>query len=231
MVFDLSEDYFDSYYFEELKQLNRDIAETNIKKVKIIHDAYNKKIKEAKENKKKVQHPNIASIQEIQNEYRGLFKKTDRNGKLITSQDRGYHLENLIMKIAKRENLQVTRPFKIKGEQIDGDLKFEGEHYLVEAKWHDKQTASNDLYQFAYKTEGKLYGRGLFISINGFSTESVEALTIGKAVRTILIDGTDFMHVVEDRISFSELLDHKIKAAQTAGLIYYDAVMQKSKIQ
>ena len=71
-------------------------------------------------------------------------------------------------------------------------IKCDGEHYIIEAKWHDKWSASDSLYQFAAKVEGKMYGRGVFISVNGFSPDSVQALTTGKALRTILVDGGGF---------------------------------------
>jgi hypothetical protein len=61
----------------------------------------------------------------------------------------------------------------VQGEQIDGAVKFEGEHYLLEAKWHDKSAANEPVYQFAGKVEGKMYGRGIFVSVHGFSNEVV----------------------------------------------------------
>ena len=91
--------------------------------------------------------------------------------------------------------------FKIVGEQIDGAIKYDGEHYIIEAKWHDKWSASDDLYQFAAKVEGKMYGRGIFISINGFSPDSVQALTTGKALKTILVDGGDLVLIIENMYS------------------------------
>lgn len=127
-------------------------------------------------------------------------------------------------------NLEVTEPFKVKGEQIDGAIKYDGEHYLVEAKWQEKAASNEPVYQFAAKVEGKMYGRGLFISINGFSENVVQSLVIGKAIRTIFLDGGDLVLALEDQISFSALLDCKIKAAQTRGLIYIDPITLQSKI-
>lgn len=93
--------------------------------------------------------------------------------------------------LAVLEGLTTTESFSfnIVGEQIDGAVKHDGEHYIIEAKWQEKPVASNALYQFAYKVEGKMYGRGIFISINGFSTDSVEALKKGKSLKSILVDG------------------------------------------
>ena len=86
------------------------------------------------------------------------------------------------------------------------------------------------MYQFAGKVEGKFYGRGLFISINGFSTNVIKSFVIGKALKTIFIDGADIIMVLEGFLTFNEMLDQKIKAAQTRGEIYFDAFTKKSKL-
>lgn len=81
--------------------------------------------------------------------------------------------------------MSFSEPFKLNGEQLDGSLKLDEENYLVEAKWHDSLTASDALYHFAYKVEGKMYGRGLFIAINGYSRDAVKALIAGKSMSSI----------------------------------------------
>ncbi len=80
-------------------------------------------------------------------------------GKTVGSK-RGYELEDILQSLAKLYFLDVTEPFRVNGEQIDGSIKFEGEHYLIEAKWQDKASANEPVYQFAGKIEGKMYGRG-----------------------------------------------------------------------
>jgi hypothetical protein len=41
-------------------------------------------------------------------------------------------------------------------------VKYDGEHYMVEAKWQEASAANEGVYQFSMKVEGKMYGRGLF---------------------------------------------------------------------
>jgi hypothetical protein len=74
-----------------------------------------------------------------------------------------------------------------------------------------------------------MYGRGIFVSIHGFSELVVQSLTAGKAIRTIFVDGADLVLVLEGIVDFTQMLDRKIKAAQTKGLIYVDAVSGKPK--
>ncbi len=159
-----------------------------------------------------------------------MFSGKDQDGKEINNQRRGYLFEEFLKKVFLNEGIEVTEPFKIVGEQIDGSIKYDGEHYIIEAKWHDKWSASDGLYQFAAKVEGKMYGRGIFISVNGFSPDSVQALTIGKALRTILIDGGDLVLITEGIYTLKEMLDNKIKAAQTMGRIYVDATNLNGKV-
>ena len=91
--------------------------------------------------------------------------------------------------------------------------------------------ASNSLYQFAKKTDGKMYGRGFFISVNGFSSDSVKALVVGKAINTMLVDGEDLVLITEERYTLKELLDSKMKAAQTMGRIYVHIADLTDKIK
>jgi hypothetical protein len=115
------------------------------------------------------------------------------------------------------------------GEQIDGALKLDGEHYLLEAKWQDAAASNEPLYQFAGKILGKMYGRGFFISINGFSDYVVRSLVHGKAINCILIDGADLIPILDGHIGFAEMLDKKVHAAQTRGLIYVHVLSGAAK--
>ena len=127
------------------------------------------------------------------------------SGKL-RPQERGYKLEELLRELAKAEGLEVTGAFRCNGEQIDGGLKYEGENYLLEAKWHDRSASTEPLYGFASKVEGKMYGRGIFVSINGFMPDPVAALTQGKAIKTVLVDGEDLILVLENHLSLTKSL-------------------------
>lgn len=203
MLKELTEwNYFDPYYFQKLNKLSESEAKRNIS----------------------------ISINELKEIFLNLFSGKDQNGKEINAQRRGYLFEKFLKKLFLNEGIEVTEPFKIVGEQIDGSIKYDGEHYIIEAKWHDKWSASDSLYQFAAKVEGKMYGRGVFISVNGFSPDSVQALTTGKALRTILVDGGDLVPITEGMYTLREMLDNKIKAAQTMGRIYVDSTNLADKV-
>jgi hypothetical protein len=218
---------FDPYYFDKLRKLNQADAERSIMHLKQLQEIRDHKIKEerkARAAKEAVAQSPKQTINELKDKYISLIQGSE------SSQKRGYELESMLQELGKLANLDVTEPFRVNGEQIDGAIKFEGEHYLVEAKWQDKASANEPVYQFVGKIEGKFYGRGVFISVNGFSENVVSSLVHGKAIKTIFVDGEDLIMVLEGFQSFSEMLDKKIKAAQTRGEIYVNAITNKNKI-
>ncbi|MDQ3565532.1 MAG: restriction endonuclease [Pseudomonadota bacterium] len=102
---------------------------------------------------------------------------------------------------------------------------------IIEAKWHDSAASNKPVYQFVGKVEGKMYGRGLFISIQGFSENVVQSVVRGKALRTVFVDGEGLVLVLEEHLSFIQMIDRKVKAAQIKGLIYVNPVSSQSKIR
>ncbi|MFD1849419.1 restriction endonuclease [Oceanobacillus bengalensis] len=225
--------HFDPYFFKTLKKLDESEAKRNISHLKQLQEIRDSKLKqqrELRERKDKEIYTKKNTLEELHNEFINLYQGKNTSGNSVSLQQRGYLLEDFLRKLSIHESLIISDPIRLRGEQIDGTIKYDGENYIMEAKWQDNLTASNALYQFAYKVEGKLYGRGIFISINGFSNDSVEALVKGKALNTILVDGADIILVVEGLFSFKEILDRKIKAAQTMGKIYIDVNTMKDKI-
>ena len=218
--------YFDSYYFDKINKLDRAQAQRNILKLKQMIEARNAATNSRRsdnvkdQNKRKAQ----ADLSSLHAEFQRLF------GTSMSVQERGRLFEKFLKDIFERNAIKMGDPFRLDGEQIDGTFKFEGENYIVEAKWHDQSTSTGDLYKFAYKVDGKMHGRGLFISVNGFSNESIRANVHGKHIKTILMDGEDISHVLEGRINLQSLLDFKIRAAQTRGEVYICAIRNKSKV-
>ena len=218
--------HFDPYYFDKLKKLNREDAQRAIEHLRQLEEIRDHEIKRKREERfrhEQISRQAKSSREALRDEYISLLQGS------LPPQKRGYALEQILQELAKLSNLEVTEPFRILGEQIDGAVKFDGEHYLIEAKWQDAAASNEPVYQLAGKVEGKFYGRGIFISVNGYSPLVVESLAKGKALKTVLIDGADVMLVLEGFLSFADLLDRKVKSAQTSGLIYVDPQTGKSK--
>jgi restriction endonuclease Mrr len=220
--------YFDPYYFEQQKTLKKEDAQRAIDHLKQLQEIRDSKIKEERKLRECLEKQLCEPSKKLK-ELNDLFISSFTNNS--NHQQRGYDLEKLLLDLARLNHLEVTEQFRVNGEQIDGAIKYDGEHYILEAKWQDKALSNEPIYQFASKVEGKMYGRGFFISINGFSENVISSLLQGKAIRTIFIDGADLMLVLEGHLSFSDMIDKKIKAAQTKGLIYIDAIAGNSKIK
>jgi hypothetical protein len=109
--------------------------------------------------------------------------------------------------------------FRNVGEQIDGSFRMDGSHYLMEAKWHNKETPASDLHSFQGKLNGKAsWTRGVFISWHGFSSEGLKAF--GNGNRIVCISGKDIHQCLKSRIPFPVLLEAKLRHASETGQCY-----------
>jgi Restriction endonuclease len=139
-------------------------------------DTYHKLQKQRKERERKEAAAKApqTTMPELKAKYIALLQGEVEGAK------RGYVLEEVLQSLSKLSDLETTEPFRVNGEQIDGAVKYDGEHYLIEAKWQDKAASNEPVYQFASKIEGKMYGRGIFVSIHGYSDHVVSSLVAGK---------------------------------------------------
>ena len=128
-------------------------------------------------------------------------------------QKKGYMLEELINMLFQLYDISQLQSFRRNngGEQIDGAIKLEGWHYLVEMKWTTQLTDMSQL--------DSLYGKvsrsgkqtmGIFISINGWSSNVIPLMKQQPDKSIILIDGIDLRVVLAGDITLVELLQKKI---------------------
>ena len=134
--------------------------------------------------------------------------------------ERGYRLEALLEKLLLIDDLQPNISFRPVGEQIDGSFVLDSRVYLLEAKWQSERAPASSLYAFKGKVDGKLIGTvGIFIAINGFSTEAHDALRYGKELNVLLFDGDDLRTALH--WGFAEALRVKLRAAAELGTAFY----------
>jgi hypothetical protein len=152
-------------------------------------------------------------LDELKLTYLALVTDSDHQG-------RGFKLEKIIRQLFDIFDLDPKASFKIVGEQIDGAFTFDGTDYLFEAKWQKAMVKASDLDSLAGKLSRKLDNTlGLFLSMNGFSDDGLEAHTSGKRVM-LLMDGSDLMAVLEGRIELTESLLRKRRHASQTGNIF-----------
>lgn len=140
--------------------------------------------------------------------------------KSIDPQGRGYQLEKILRELFEIFDLDPRASFKIVGEQIDGAFTFETTDYLLEAKWQQQPVGVAELDALSGKLSRKLDNTlGLFLSVNGFSEDGVNAHSSSKRMM-LLMDGSDLMSVLEGRIDLIQLLLRKRREASETGNIY-----------
>lgn len=153
----------------------------------------------------------VAALMDLRDRFFALCTQTDR-------QAAGFALERLLNELFDYFGLDPKGSFKIVGEQIDGSFVLVFETYLAEAKWTAEPVGAADLYVFREKVEGKSAAtRGIFVSINGFSEEGVDALTRGKQPVFFLVDGADLAAVLQEHIELPDLLRRKQRVLAQEG--------------
>ena len=219
---------FDDYWFNKQQKLNLKEAKEKVLNLKEAKEKSVDKVREraAKQKERKEEHQKKFETME---EMRDAFKLISNDNS--NSQKRGYNFEKFLTKMVRFYGLKVTEGFRITGTQIDGSLKYEGENYNIEAKWHNRQLSDEPLFAFCAKQEINMYGRGIFISVNGITEGAVKILTMSSIKKTIVIDGEDIALVLNEMITFPEMLDKKIRAAQTQGKFYIHPITGIEKIK
>lgn len=213
---------YDSYWFTN-GSLDPKVAKKSVENLKKIMGKKTDQEKEVEEVRKRRDRANAIRVRNLKLEelnqcFKDLCKMQEE------AQKRGYELEKLLLDVFEFFGIKVETPFKLAGEQIDGSFNFQGNNYILEAKWQNQQSANNHLYTFAFKIESNtLYPRGVFLSISGFSEEAINRISHNKKPQLVLLDAADLILVLDGRIDLPTLLEEKIKLAQTRGEIYVNA--------
>lgn len=219
--------HFDDYWFRDRQTLDLETARKKIAALKIAKtehvDSARQRADElrAKEQAKKERHD---SLEEMRQDFEHVSLSSR------TPQERGHAFEKFLGKMARYFGMQVTGAFKIKGTQIDGTVKFDGENDNIEAKWEHHLMSDEPLLAFCHKLEINMHGRGIFISVNGYTAGTVSMLERASVKNTVLFDGEDITLVLCEMITFPDALDRKIHAAQTRGQFYINPITGKIKI-
>lgn len=134
---------------------------------------------------------------------------------------RGYELELLVSRLCHAYGLGYEPPKKQPGQQIDGVIRIDGKVLVLETRWRAEKANHGDIQTLSGKTRARLLGAlGLFISIEGFSSEGVDLwLQTGHQRNCILMHGSEFFKVVNGYIEWPEALRQMIDQALVSGEI------------
>ncbi|MHA6760039.1 restriction endonuclease [Streptacidiphilus sp. PAMC 29251] len=137
----------------------------------------------------------------------------------MTKQQRGVAFEHFLKEMLDQAGAQPRTAYRPTGEEIDGSFIFRGQIFLLEAKWHANTLPASTIYAFKGKVDGKLIGTiGVFISMSGYSKDTVEALRAGKTLNVILMDRGDIEAAV--RHGFNSIMSFKLRAAAEEGELF-----------
>ncbi len=135
--------------------------------------------------------------------------------------NRGFEFEKFLKDLFESHQLAPRSSFRLTGEQIDGSFELNSDVYLVEAKWHTKQTAQLDLLAFREKVESKsAWSRGLFVSNSGFTDDGLTAFARGRATNIIGMTGQDLFFILSGEISLIDTITQKARRAAETGEFY-----------
>jgi hypothetical protein len=133
-------------------------------------------------------------------------------------QKRGFAFERFLNELLAEFSLAPRGSFRLRGEQVDGSFEFEGNTYLVEAKWQSTPVGQAELLVFHGKVAGKAtWSRGLFISVGGFSADGLAAFSRGRPSNLVAMNGQDLYFILEGEMPLPEALRLKTRRAAETG--------------
>lgn len=140
-----------------------------------------------------------------------------------TPQRRGYLLEELIEELCIESQITVLSPFRAQNEQIDGAFMLGEITFLLECK----AVAGAVGLQAIDALFGKLSRRpentwGIFVSMEGFSSGIKSSVSEYPSKRILLITKSDLTQVIEERLTWSELLEERKSALSVRRLVIRD---------
>lgn len=139
----------------------------------------------------------------------------------LAPQERGYAFEKFLTTFFNAFDMQPRSPFRLVGEQIDGSIDFEGNIYLIEAKWQNALVGNAELLELHGKVGGKAtWSRGVFISYSGFSDDGLEAFSRGRPTNLIAVTGQDLFFVLDGGMSLDQMIRLKARRAAEEGRVY-----------
>ena len=202
---------------EEIEQLNEFIIKLDFKIPELWDPNFLRSLPSIKPEENKVA---TAKKETLKNTLPLLLKEL-LNLEKLASQKRGYAFEKFLNKLFNTFDMKARSPFRFVGEQIDGSIEFEGNIYLIEAKWQTVPVGNADLLVLHGKVGGKAsWSRGIFISYSSFTKEGLEAFSKGRSTNLIAVTGQDLYFILEGRMLLDQVISLKARLAAEEGRVY-----------
>ena len=201
----------------EIEQLNEFINKLGFKIPELWDPNFLRSLPSIKPEEDKV---TIAKKETLKNILPLLLKEL-LNLEKLASQKRGYAFEKFLNTLFNTFDMKARSPFRLVGEQIDGSIEFEGNIYLIEAKWQNVLVGNAELLALHGKVGGKAtWSRGIFISYSGFTQEGLEAFSKGRPTNLIAVTGQDLYFILEGGMPLDQMIRLKARLAAEEGRVY-----------
>ena len=202
---------------EEIEQLNEFINKLSFKILELWDPNFLRSLPSIKPEEDKVA---TAKKETLENTLPLLLNELLNLNKLAP-QERGYAFEKFLNTLFNTFDMKARPPFRLVGEQIDGSIEFEGNIYLIEAKWQNVPVGNADLLVLNGKVGGKAtWSRGIFISYSGFTPEGLEAFSKGRPTNLIAVTGQDLYFILEGGMPLDQMIRLKSRLAAEEGRVY-----------
>jgi hypothetical protein len=200
---------------EEIEQLNKIIARLSFK----IPELHDPNFLNSLPRANRPQSPDKSSS--VTSETLEQLKKELMELTNLPPQERGYRFEKFLGRLFEVFGLAPRSAFRLVGEQIDGSFQFQGDTYLVEAKWQNSPLGLKELLTFYGKVGGKAqWPRGLLISYSGFTQDGLEAFARGRQTNIICMDSTDLYYILHGNLDLRVVLEQKVRYAAETNRAY-----------
>ncbi|MCJ7446397.1 MAG: restriction endonuclease [Bacteroidales bacterium] len=202
---------------EEIEQLNEFINKLDFKIPELWNPNFLRSLPSIKPEEDKVA---TAKKETLKNTLPLLLNELLNLNKLAP-QERGYAFEKFLNILFNTFDMKARSPFRLVGEQIDGSIEFEGNTYLIEAKWQNALVGIADLLVLHGKVVGKAtWSRGIFISYSDFTQEGLEAFSKGRPTNLIAVTGQDLYFILKGGMPLDQMIRLKARLAAEEGRVY-----------
>jgi Restriction endonuclease len=132
----------------------------------------------------------------------------------LAPRPRGFAFEKFLNDLFEAYALAPRGSFRLKGEQIDGSFQYDGQTYLLEAKWQNDPVTRAPLALLNETVTSKAtWSRGLLVSYSGFSADGLAAFENGRPTALIAMDGLDLYEVLDRSLALADVLGAKARRA------------------
>lgn len=163
---------------------------------------------------------NPEKLQSLISEY-GKMKSLDG----YSAQTRGQAFNELIAEMFTCWGLEAESNIRHKGGKGETDIvaTINSKNYVIEAKWEQKKTDTGHIAKLQKRIKQRIEGTtGIFISIAGYSPESITDLTDGERLNVICLDANHLEAMLSGFVPPEEMITKLIKKASHEGIAHSD---------